>query len=76
MSVDRRARLAARNGMYRTSDRMEHAQGWDGVVRRRPADPVLIADARTSMCDYRIALAQALGQNCDRNGYTQIGCLA
>lgn len=69
MSVDRRARLAARNGMYRTSDRIEHAQGWDGVTLRRPADPVLIADARTSMNDYRIALAQALGRDCDRNGY-------
>lgn len=73
MSVDRRARLAARNGMYRTSDRIEHAQGWDGVTLRRPADPVLIADAHTSMCDYRIALAQAIGKPCDRNGYTQAG---
>lgn len=55
--------------MYRTRDRMEHARGLDGFVRRRPADPVLIADAHTSMCDYRIALAQALGRHCDRNGY-------
>lgn len=70
MSVDQAARLAARRGMFRTSDRIEAAQGWEGVLYR-PAkrDPVLIADARTSMCDYRIALAQAIGKPCDRNGY-------
>lgn len=63
---------AARRGMFRTSDRIEAAQGWEGV-RYLPAkrDPVLIADARTSMCDYRVALALALGRTCDRNGYVR-----
>lgn len=64
------ARLAARRGMFRTADRIEAAEGWAGVVfRPEKRDPVLIADAHTSMCDYRIALAQALGRPCDRNGF-------
>jgi hypothetical protein len=51
---------AAKFGMFRTCDRIDDARG----------NPILIADARTSMCDYRVALAQALGKPCDRNGYT------
>lgn len=63
---------AARRGMFRTSDRIDEARGYDGVRKSRPADPVAIADARTSMCDYRIALATALEKPCDRNGYTNV----
>jgi len=50
--------------MFRTSDRI------DACKERR--DDTLLADARTSMCDYRIALATALGRRCDRNGYTNV----
>jgi len=52
---------AARRGMFRTSDRIDL-----GKLR---ADPVALADARTSMSDYRLALSLALGQPCDRNGF-------
>lgn len=52
---------AARNGMFSTCDRIDRAKA--------AHDPVVVADARTSMCDYRVALAQALGNPCDRNGY-------
>lgn len=51
----------AKMGMFRTSDRIDEA--------KEGRDPVLVADARTSMDDYRLALAIALGRNCDRNGY-------
>lgn len=47
--------------MFRTCDPIDAAKA--------KHDPVLIADARGSMCDYRIALAVALGRDCDRNGY-------
>lgn len=43
---------AARRGMFRTSNRIDAAKD------RR--DPVALADARTSMCDYRCALAIAV----------------
>lgn len=52
--------LRAKYGMFNTCDRIDAAHG----------DRVLVADARTSMSDYRIALAQALGKRCDRNGFT------
>jgi hypothetical protein len=51
----------AKFGMFSTCDRIDEARG----------NPVLVADARTSMCDYRLALALALGKTCDRNGYTE-----
>lgn len=54
---------AARMGMYSTCDDIDKAKA--------KHDPVLIADARTSMDDYRLAFALALGKPCDRNGYTQ-----
>ena len=60
----RRIASNARRGMFRTSDRI------DACKERR--DDTLLADARTSMCDYRIALATALGRRCDRNGYTNV----
>ena len=47
--------------MFSTCDRIDTA--------RRKMDPVSIADARTSMSDYRMALVLALGLDCDRNGY-------
>lgn len=34
-------------------------------------DPVLLADARTSTCDYRLALAAALGKPCGSSGYVR-----
>lgn len=55
------AAARARFGMFRTSNRIDS-------VRH---DPVRLADARTSMCDYRVALATALGRACDRNGYVR-----
>lgn len=58
---EERAR-AARRGMFRTCDRID--------VAKAKHDRVLLADARTSMSDYRLALAQALGRPCDRNGFT------
>lgn len=58
--VSRNAARAARNGTFRTCDRIDTAKA--------KHDRVLIADARTSMSDYRIALAVALGRGCDRNG--------
>lgn len=57
----RNAARAARRGMFRTCDRIDAAKARH--------DEVLIADARTSMSDYRVALAQALGRVCDRNGF-------
>ena len=54
---------AARLGMYGTCDRIDKA--------KEKHDQVLIADARTSMDDYRLAFAQAWGKPCDRNGYTR-----
>ena len=60
---------AAKMGMFSTCDRIDEAKGYDGVRLARPADPVLVADAQTSMCDYRLALSIALGRTCDRNGY-------
>lgn len=51
---------AAKMGMFRTSDVIDD-------VRR---DVVLLADARTSMSDYRLALCLALGRPCDRNGFS------
>lgn len=59
--ASRNAARAARNGIFRTCDRIDAAKA--------KHDQVLIADARGSMCDYRIALAVALGRDCDRNGY-------
>ena len=53
----------ARHGMFRTSDRIDTAKARH--------DKVALADARTSMCDYRIALAIASGRDCDRNGFTR-----
>lgn len=55
---------AAKLGMFRTSDRIDQA--------KERHDPVLVADARTSMCDYRVALALSLGAVCDRNGYVWV----
>ncbi len=55
-------RTLAYLGMCRTSDRIDTA--------RARHDLVAAADARTSMSDYRVALALALGKPCDRNGYT------
>lgn len=60
---------AAKLGMFRTGDLIDEASGYDGVRKVREADPVALADARTSMCDYRCALAAALGRPADRNGY-------
>ncbi len=57
----RDAATAAKHGMFRTCDVMDEAKS------RR--DEVAMADARTSMCDYRLALALAMGRSCDRNGY-------
>ena len=57
------AAARARHGMFRTCDRIDAAKARH--------DAVLIADARTSMCDYRLALATALGRPCDRNGYVR-----
>lgn len=51
----------AKHGMHRTGD----------VIDATCHDPVLTADARTSMCDYRIALSHAMGRTCDRNGYSR-----
>lgn len=53
----------AKMGMFRTCDRIDEAKAQH--------DPVLIADARTSMDDYRVALSLALGRTCDRNGYSR-----
>lgn len=47
--------------MFRTCDRIDAA--------KERHDPVLVADARTSMADYRVALALSLGKVCDRNGF-------
>ena len=53
----------ARLGMYRTVDDIWRA--------RQQQDPVLVADAQTSMCDYRLAFSLARGRrNIDRNGYS------
>jgi len=49
--------------MFRTCDVIDEAKSRH--------DGVLIADARTSMCDYRLALALALGGTPDRNGYSR-----
>ena len=54
------AASAARFGMFRICDRIDEARH----------DRVLVADARTSMCDYRLALSLALGRPCDRNGFS------
>lgn len=54
-------RTMAYLGMCSTSGRIDEAK------ERR--DPVALADARTSMCDYRVALSLAIGKDCDRNGY-------
>lgn len=55
----------ARNGMFRTSDLID--------IAKARQDRVLLADARTAMSDYRLALAAALGTPCDRNGFTRRG---
>lgn len=50
-------KFAARQGMYRTCDDIDKAKA--------KHDPVLIADARTAMNDYRVAFSLALGKpNC------------
>lgn len=55
---------AAKMGMFRTCDVIDKA--------KERNDPVLVADGRTSMCDYRLALSLALGRiNIDRNGYSE-----
>lgn len=59
--IARNVARAARHGMFRTCDRID--------VAKARHDAVLIADARTSMSDYRVALALALGRACDRNGF-------
>lgn len=53
---------AAKRGMFRTCDEIDEAKA--------KHDPVLIANARTSMDDYRLALSLALGRSPDRNGYS------
>ena len=53
---------AAKFGMFRTCDNIDAAKA--------KRDPVLVADARTGMSDYRVAFALALGKSCDRNGFT------
>lgn len=52
----------AKRGMMRTCDVIDEAK------QRR--DRVAMADARTSMDDYRVALSLALGRTPDRNGYS------
>lgn len=52
----------AKMGMFRTCDDIDEAKARH--------NPVLIADARTSMDDYRVALSLALDRTCDRNGYS------
>lgn len=59
--VTRNMQRAARNGMFRTSDRIDAA--------KCKGDAVALADARTSMCDYRLALAIAHDREADRNGF-------
>lgn len=54
-------RRAAYLGMCRLAGRMTDL---------RRGDPVAYADLRTSMCDYRGLLSQAVGQDCDRDGFT------
>ena len=56
--------FAAKLGMFRTCDDIDNA--------KERHDPVAIANARTSMDDYRLALAMALGRPCDRNGYEAV----
>lgn len=58
---DQVAARAARRGMFRISDRIDSAKARH--------DAVLLADARTAMSDYRIALAAALDIPADRNGF-------
>lgn len=67
MTEDRQTLLAraARNGMFRTCDRIDAAKA--------AHDPVMLADHRTAMCDYRVALALAHGFRCDRNGFVVAG---
>ncbi len=60
---------AARRGMYRTGDRIDDAKGRGSAWGDKKPDPVAIADARTSMCDYRCARVNALGVPADRNGF-------
>ncbi|MEN6546304.1 MAG: hypothetical protein ABFE07_09710, partial [Armatimonadia bacterium] len=55
-------KFAARQGMYRTCDDIDKA--------KERHDHVAIADARTAMCDYRLAFSLALGRTPDRNGYS------
>lgn len=56
---------SARRGMFRTSDRIDAAKARH--------DAVALADARTSMSDYRLALCAALGRtDCDRNGFVRM----
>lgn len=51
----------AKMGMFRTCDDIDEAKA--------SRDTVSLANARTSMDDYRLALSMALGKSCDRNGY-------
>lgn len=62
---------AATRGMFRTTDRIDMAMGRGSAWGSSKPDPVAVADARTSMADYRCALAVALGLGgtCDRNGF-------
>lgn len=57
---------AAARGMFRIGNRI------DGI-KDRSRDPVALADARTSMTDYRCLLAVASGRTPDRNGYVWVG---
>lgn len=52
--------VSAKIGMFGTADKIDTARG----------DAVAVANLRTDMCDYRLALSLALGRDCDRNGYT------
>lgn len=58
--VSRNAARAARNGLMRNAAAAHYA--------KTDHDLLLLAELRTSMADYRIALCTALGRVCDRNG--------
>jgi len=77
-SRDNPAAWAAKRGMFRTCDRIDEAKGRSGGWGTGKADPVAVADARTSMDDYRCALTIALGHAdvADRNGYVPAGTLS
>ena len=58
--VSRNAARAARNGLMRNAAAAHYA--------KTDHDLLLLAELRTSMADYRIALCTAMSHVCDRNG--------